>query len=45
VFGALAAKLRRSQRDPHVWINDPWLATQAIQCSLKLLTSKQQIGR
>jgi predicted nucleic acid-binding protein len=39
VFGALAAKLKKSQRDSHVRINDLWLAAQAIQRNLKPLTS------
>ena len=39
VFGRLAAALRRSRRHPHVRINDLWLAAQAIQGDLKLLTS------
>jgi predicted nucleic acid-binding protein len=38
-FGSLAAKLKRSGRDPHVRINDLWLAAQAIQHRLRLLTS------
>jgi predicted nucleic acid-binding protein len=39
VFGSLAARLRRSGRDPNVRINDLWLAAQAIQHDFKLLTS------
>jgi predicted nucleic acid-binding protein len=39
VFGALAARLRKAGRDPRVRINDLWLAAQAIQGGLKLLTS------
>ena len=39
VFGALAAKLRKTGRDPRVRINDLWLAAQAIQRDFKLLTS------
>lgn len=39
VFGFLAAKLKRSGRDPNVRINDLWLAAQAIQRDFKLLTS------
>jgi len=38
-FGMLAAKLRKSGRDPHVRVNDPWLAAQAIQRQFRLLTS------
>ncbi len=38
-FGILAAKLRRTGRDPHVRINDLWLAAQAIQRDFRLLTS------
>lgn len=39
VFGALAAKLKRAGRDPHVRINDLWLAAQAVQRGFTLLTS------
>lgn len=39
MFGTIAAKLKKAQRDPHVRINDLWLAAQAIQRNLKLLTS------
>lgn len=39
VFGAVAAALRRSGRDPRVRVNDLWLAAQALQRDLKLLTS------
>jgi hypothetical protein len=39
VFGSLAAKLKRTGRDPAVRINDLWLAAQAIQRGFKLLTS------
>ncbi len=39
VFGAIAAKLKKARRDPNVRINDLWLAAQAIQRNLKLLTS------
>lgn len=38
-FGGLAAKLRKAGRDPHVRINDLWLAAQAIQRDFRLLTS------
>jgi predicted nucleic acid-binding protein len=38
-FGILAAKLRKTGRDPHVRINDLWLAAQAIQRDFRLLTS------
>lgn len=38
-FGILAAKLRKAGRDPHVRINDLWLAAQAIQRDFRLLTS------
>jgi predicted nucleic acid-binding protein len=38
-FGTLAAKLRKSGRDPRVRINDLWLAAQAIQRDFRLLTS------
>ena len=39
VFGALAAKLKKSGRDPNVRINDLWLAAQAVQRDFRLLTS------
>ena len=38
-FGMLAAKLRKSGKDPHVRVNDLWLAAQAVQRDLRLLTS------
>ena len=38
-FGSLAARLRKTGRDPHVRVNDLWLAAQAIQHALRLLTS------
>jgi hypothetical protein len=38
-FGMLAAKLRKAGRDPHVRVNDLWLAAQAIQRDFRLLTS------
>jgi hypothetical protein len=39
VFGSLAARLKKAGRDPHVRINDLWLAAQAVQRDFKLLTS------
>jgi len=39
VFGALAAKLKKAGRDPHVRVNDLWLAAQAVQRDFQLLTS------
>ena len=39
IFGSLAAKLRKAGKDPHVRINDLWLAAQAIQRGFRLLTS------
>lgn len=39
VFGVLAARLKKAGRDPHVRLNDLWLAAQAIQRDFKLLTS------
>jgi predicted nucleic acid-binding protein len=39
VFGTIAARLKKDRRDPIVRINDLWLAAQAIQRNLKLLTS------
>ena len=41
-FGALAAKLKKAGRDPHVRVNDLWLAAQAIQRDLHLLTFNQK---
>jgi hypothetical protein len=38
-FGILSAKLKKAGRDPSVRINDLWLAAQAIQRDLRLLTS------
>ena len=38
-FGILAAKLRKAGRDPHVRVNDLWLAAQAIHRDCRLLTS------
>ncbi len=38
-FGALAAKLRQTGTDPHVRVNDLWLAAQAVQRNFKLLTA------
>ena len=39
VVGSLAARLKKAGRDPHVRINDLWLAAQAMQRDFKLLTS------
>jgi hypothetical protein len=38
-FGRLAARLRKTGRDPYVRVNDLWLAAQAIQHNFRLLTS------
>ena len=38
-FGVLAARLRKSGRDPRVRVNDLWLAAQAIQRDFRLLTA------
>ena len=38
-FGMLAAKLRKSGKDPRVRVNDLWLAAQAVQREFRLLTS------
>ena len=38
-FGLLAAKIKKAGRDPHVRVNDLWLAAQAIQRDFRLLTS------
>ena len=39
MFGSLAARLRKSGGDPHLRVNDLWLAAQAIQRDFRLLTS------
>ena len=39
VFGRLAAKLKKAGTDPHVRVNDLWLAAQAIHRNFRLLTS------
>jgi predicted nucleic acid-binding protein len=39
IFGRLAARLRKAGRDPHVRVNDLWLAAQAIQRDFRLMTS------
>lgn len=41
-FGRLAAQLRKAGRDPHVRVNDLWLAAQAIQRDFRLLTSNSR---
>lgn len=38
-FGRLAARIKKAGRDPHVRINDLWLAAQAIERDCRLLTS------
>jgi predicted nucleic acid-binding protein len=38
-FGRLAARLKAAGRDPHVRVNDLWLAAQAVQRDFRLLTS------
>ena len=38
-FGRLAAQIKKAGKDPHVRINDLWLAAQAIQRGFRLLTS------
>ncbi len=38
-FGSLAATLKKTGRDPHVRVNDLWLAAQTIQRDFRLLTS------
>ena len=38
-FGRLAAKLKQAGKDPHVRINDLWLAAQAVQRGFRVLTS------
>lgn len=39
IFGRLAARLRKTGRDPHVRVNDLWLAAQAIERDFRLLTA------
>lgn len=39
VFGRLAARIKKAGRDPHVRVNDLWLAAQAIERDFRLLTS------
>ena len=41
-FGALAARIKKAGRDPHVRVNDLWLAAQAIQRDFQLLTSNRK---
>ena len=41
-FGSLAAQLRKTGKDPHVRVNDLWLAAQAIQRDFRLLTSNSR---
>jgi predicted nucleic acid-binding protein len=38
-FGMLAAKIKKAGKEPNVRINDLWLAAQAIQRDLSLLTA------
>ena len=38
-FGILAAKIKQAGKEPNVRINDLWLASQAIQRDLSVLTS------
>lgn len=38
-FGVLAANIRKAGKDPHVRVNDLWLAAQTIQRDFHLLTS------
>jgi len=38
-FGMLAAKLRKSGKDPHVRVNELWLAAQAVQRDFRVLTA------
>lgn len=39
VFGRLAGRIRKAGKDPHVRVNDLWLAAQAIERDFRLLTS------
>ena len=38
-FGMLAARVKKTGRDPYVRVNDLWLAAQAIQRDFRLLAS------
>jgi hypothetical protein len=38
-FGELAARIRQARRDPRVHVNDLWLAAQAVERRLGVLTS------
>ena len=38
-FGRLSAQVRRAGRDPHVRVNDLWLAAQAIERDYAVLTA------
>lgn len=38
-FGRLAARIKEAGRDPHVRVNDLWLAAQAVEHDFRLLTS------
>jgi predicted nucleic acid-binding protein len=38
-FGRLAARIKKAGRDPHIRINDLWLAAQAVERDFHLLTS------
>ncbi len=38
-FGMLAARLKKTGRDPYVRVNDLWLAAQAVQRDFRLLTA------
>jgi predicted nucleic acid-binding protein len=40
-FGSLAARIKKAGRDPHVRVNDLWLAAQAVQRDFRLLTSNE----
>ena len=42
VFGTLSARIRKAGRDPHVRVNDLWLAAQAIQRDCRILTSNRK---
>ena len=39
VFGRLSARIRQAGRDPHVRVNDLWLAAQAIERDYTVLTA------
>jgi hypothetical protein len=43
-FGMLAAKLRKSGKDPHVRVNGLWLAAQAVQRDFRVLSNAKDFA-